>query len=184
MPDRSAKLDRTTEETTVRVVLDLDGGTTVDVDTSDAFLDHMLETLARYAGVGLTVDASGDLRHHVVEDVGITLGRALRQALGTTPIRRFGERTAPMDDALVTVAIDLVERPYYDGDVPKRLMDHLLRSLAMEGRFTLHVETRRGHDEHHVTEAAYKALGMALAEAIRPVDAPRSTKGRVREDPG
>lgn len=183
MPDRDATRQRQTDETTVRVRLDLDGGD-VTVQTTDGFVDHMLDTLARYAGIGLEVEASGDLRHHVIEDVGITLGQALREAIGETAIVRFGDRTVPMDDALVQVAVDLVERPYYDGDVPKRMLDHLLRSVATEGRFTLHVRTLRGRDDHHVTEAAYKALGLALGEALAPADAVRSTKGRVREGSG
>lgn len=183
MPDRDATRQRQTDETTVRVRLDLDGGD-VTVDTTDDFVDHMLETLASYAGLGLEVEASGDLRHHVVEDVGICLGRTLREAIGDTPVQRFGDRTLPMDDALVQVAVDLVERPYYDGDLPKRMLDHLLRSLATEARFTLHVRTIRGRDDHHVTEAAYKALGLALGDALVPADEVRSTKGRVREGSG
>lgn len=182
---RRATLDRSTKETDVEAVLDLDGGD-VEVSTGDAFLDHMVDTLARYAGWGLTLEATGDMPHHLIEDVGIVLGRALRQALEAddAPVVRFGERAVPMDDALVLVAVDLVERPYYDGDVPKRHYDHLLRSLATEARITLHVATLRGTDEHHVTEAAYKALGFALQQALAPAGTALSTKGTVREGAG
>lgn len=179
-PARTAKLDRRTGETQVHVALELDGAGTSDAATGHAFLDHMLDTLARYAGWSLTVQAEGDMAHHLVEDVAITLGRALREALGEAPaVARFGERTVPMDDALVLVAVDLVERPYYEGDVPKRHFDHFLRSLATEGRFTLHVRTLRGRDEHHVTEAAYKGLGLALGQAQVPAGEHLSTKGPV-----
>lgn len=181
MSARKAKRQRNTKETDVQVTLDLDGDG-IDVATGHAFLDHMLETLARYAGIGLSVEATGDMDHHLIEDVGITLGRTLREALDAEPVHRFGERTVPMDDALVQVVVDLVERPYYEGDVPKRHLDHFLRSLAMEARCTLHVRTIRGRDPHHLTEAAFKAFGFALAEATRPRDDVLSTKGRVQED--
>ena len=173
---------RETRETRVRVELergDASGGVRAPaIETGEPFLDHMLNTLARYAGVRLAVKASGDLRHHLVEDVAITLGDALARF---TPERavRYGERVVPMDDALVQVALDLGGRPYYRGPLPSTLYDHWMRSLSDHARMTLHVRVIRGHDRHHVVEAAFKALGLALRQALVEGDAVFSTKGAV-----
>ena len=178
-----ATLVRETGETQVRVALERHGepGTSA---TGDAFLDHMLVTLARYAGAGLDVEATGDLRHHLVEDVAITLGLALREEV---PERcaRYGEATVPMDEALVQVALDAGGRAHYEGELPSPLYDHFLRSLAMNAALTLHVRVLRGRDRHHVVEAAIKALGLALRQALAEGDAIFSTKGavRVRREP-
>jgi imidazoleglycerol-phosphate dehydratase len=173
-------LVRETGETRVRVRLTPgDEGAAIRVATGEPFLDHMLVTLARYAGIGLEVAAEGDLRHHLVEDVAITLGLAFFEA---TPdrCRRYGEATVPMDDALVQAVVDVGGRFWYEGPVPSRLYDHFLRSLAENGRWTLHVRALRGRDRHHVVEAAVKALGLALRAALRPGDAVFSTKGSVQ----
>lgn len=169
---------RETRET--KVSLSLQTGTGVaDVATTDTFLDHMLVTLARYAGLDLDVEANGDLRHHLVEDVAITLGHALRDI---TPERytRYGHATVPMDDALVQVALDAGGRPYYRGRLPGTLYEHFLRSLADSAAYTVHVRVLRGRDRHHVVEATIKALGLALRQALAPGDAVFSTKGAVR----
>lgn len=173
---------RETRETQVRVVLRREPGEDAGtVATTDEFLDHMVRTLARYAGVYLAVSAAGDLRHHLIEDVAITIGAALR---AETPeaCARYGEATVPMDDALVHVALDLGGRAYYEGPVPVRLYDHFLHSLAINAALTLHVRVLRGVDRHHIVEAAVKALGLALRQALTPSGAVFSTKGAVRLD--
>jgi imidazoleglycerol-phosphate dehydratase len=171
------RLTRTTRETRVRLGLRTDD-TTCSVATTDAFLDHMLVTFARYAGLGLDVEATGDLRHHLVEDVAITLGAALRRSLPAA-CARYGTATVPMDDALVLASLDAGGRAFYQGPLPSRLYDHFLRSLAENAGMTLHVAVLRGTDRHHVVEAAVKAAGLALRQALAPGDAVFSTKGAV-----
>ena len=170
---------RETNETRVRLALDTTRSAPSAVQTTDPFLDHMLVTLARYAGVVLEIEAAGDLRHHLIEDVAITLGVALRRS---TPAAcaRYGTATVPMDDALVHAALDLGGRFYYRGPLPSRLYDHFLRSLAENAALTLHVRVLRGRDRHHVVEAAMKAVGMSLAEALREEGVVFNTKGAVR----
>jgi imidazoleglycerol-phosphate dehydratase len=173
-------IDRETRETTVHVELDGDDRPTEGaIATSVPFLDHMLATLARYAGIALRVRAAGDLRHHIVEDVAITLGEAVAAATPASAAR-YGDRTVPMDDALVHVALDLGGRPYYQGPLPSDLYDHWMRSFADNARATLHVRVLRGTDRHHVVEAAFKALGLALRDARANGDQLLSTKGAVR----
>lgn len=153
-------------------------GGRIEVATGDRFLDHMLTTLARYGGLGLEVDAGGDLRHHLVEDVGISLGLAL--AAETPPrARRYGWAVVPMDEALVQAAVDLGGRPYYVGRLPSHLYQHFLHSMAMNMRATLHVRVLRGRDRHHIVEAAVKATGIALRQALRDGEQVFSTKGSV-----
>ena len=168
---------RETRETQVRVELTRGGGV-AEVDTGVAFHDHMLATFARYAGLDLRVRARGDLRHHVVEDVAIALGAALA-ALVPERSARYGERVVPMDDALVQVGLDLGGRPYYRGPLPSALYDHWMRSFSDNARATLHVLVLRGRDRHHVVEAAFKALGLAVRQALVEGDAVFSTKGPV-----
>jgi imidazoleglycerol-phosphate dehydratase len=145
------------------------------------FAQHMLETLAKWSGydVDLHVTAKDKLEHHAIEDAAIALGKALRAAIDTGAIQRTASVTMPMDDALVLVALDLVARPYYEGPLPDPLMDHVLRSLATEGGFTLHVLTLRGRDPHHIVEAAFKGLALCLARATEPRAGRLSTKGAV-----
>jgi imidazoleglycerol-phosphate dehydratase len=170
-------IKRETRETTVRAEIQpASGGGTID--TSVPFLDHMLVTFARYAGVDVTVSARGDLRHHVIEDVAIALGAALRKYL-PAKITRFGDRTIPMDDALVHVSLDLGGRPYYSGSLPSAMYDHWMRSFAEHAGATLHVRVLDGRDRHHVVEAAFKALGLAVRDALVETDALFSTKGDV-----
>jgi imidazoleglycerol-phosphate dehydratase len=172
-------LTRETRETKVEVELRLDGTGETDVSVPDEFLRHMVETLARYSGVDLGVRASGDLAHHLVEDVAITLGRAYRQALGEAPVRRIASATVPMDEALVQVTVDLIDRPFVHLEVPDTMYEHFLRSFAMELRATVHTMVIRGKDDHHIVEATFKALGLALKEAMEPKGALLSTKSGV-----
>jgi imidazoleglycerol-phosphate dehydratase len=171
---------RQTAETRVRVVLRGTAGEQVAprIATGEPFLDHMLVTLGRYAGVQLEVEATGDLRHHVIEDVAITVGLALRRE--TPPAcARYGAATVPMDEALVQATLDLGGRFYYRGPLPSGLYDHFLRSLAENAAMTLHVRVLRGGQRHHVIEAAVKAVGLALRQALAPGGAVFSTKGAV-----
>ena len=168
---------RETRETNIRVELARGTGQ-ASVDTGVPFLDHMLVTLARYSGLDLTVSARGDLPHHTIEDVAIAVGSALAAHLPATAAR-YGDRTVPMDDALVHCAIDLGGRPYYRGPIPSRLYDHWMRSFADNARATLHLRVFRGVDRHHVVEAAFKALGLAVRDAMVESGAVFSTKGAV-----
>jgi imidazoleglycerol-phosphate dehydratase len=174
-------ITRETTETQIRVDLTRGSGT-ADVDTGIRFLDHMLVTLARYAGLELSVHARGDLKHHVIEDVAICVGVVLAE-LVTPSAARYGNRTVPMDDALVHCALDVGGRPYYRGPLPSTLYDHWMRSFADNARATLHLRVLRGTDRHHVVEAAFKALGFALRDALVDSEgngAVFSTKGAVQ----
>lgn len=170
---------RETRETRIQVTLVPGTGKTT-IATTVPFLDHMLTALGRYAGWDLQVRAEGDLRHHIIEDVALTLGEAVARALPPAAAR-YGERTIPMDDALVQVVLDAGGRPWYRGPVPSELYDHFLRSLADAAKLTLHVRVLRGRDRHHVIEAAFKALGLALRQAMadRGEEGVFSTKGGV-----
>lgn len=173
---------RESKETHIRIAL-TDGTGASTIATGEPFLDHMLTALTRYAGFNLDVKATGDLRHHLIEDVAIALGAAL-QAHAPATCARYGERTIPMDDALVQVALDLGGRPYYRGPLPSNIYDHFMRSLADNARATLHIRVLRGKDRHHVVEAAFKALGLALREALSETGAVFSTKGVVQLEIG
>lgn len=175
---RSSSIERSTRETKVSVDLDIDGSGKFDVTCDIQFLKHMTETLARYAGFDLRMDASGDNDHHIIEDAAITLGKALRQAMGDAPIQRMGTAIVPMDDALVMSSLDLVDRPYADVDLPDPIYTHYMRSLAMSAGMTIHIVVIRGFDEHHIVEAAFKATGKALATALSPRGTELSTKDR------
>jgi len=169
-------LKRETGETSVVVRFDQGPPT---IHTGDTFLDHMLVTFARYSGLGLQLEASGDMRHHLIEDVGITLGLALKARLPETAAR-YGWCVLPMDEALVEASIDVGGRAWYEGPLPARLYEHFLHSLAVNLGATLHVRVLRGSDKHHIVEAAIKATGMALRQALVEGDAVFSTKGSVR----
>lgn len=171
------KVIRETRETTIRVEIVREGEAT-SIETGAPFLDHMLRTLARYSGLGLVVQARGDLLHHLVEDVAIAIGDALAQYLPASAAR-YGDRTIPMDDALVHCALDLGGRPYYRGPLPSGLYDHWMRSFADNAKATVHLRVLRGHDRHHIVEAAFKALGLAIRDALVETDAVFSTKGAV-----
>ena len=170
-------LVRRTTETTVRVTAARGTGR-AEVSTTVPFLDHMMTVLARYAGLDLSIAASGDLRHHIIEDVALALGPAIAATIPATAAR-YGERSVPMDDALVRAVIDVGGRPFYCGPIPSSLYDHWLRSFAYAAGMTLHVSVLRGEDRHHVVEAAFKALGLALRQATEDTGAVFSTKGAV-----
>jgi len=189
---RTAQSQRVTGETRVAVSLDLDGTGVATVDTGLGFLDHMLDTLARHSGLDLEVAAEGDTDvddHHTVEDCAIVIGGAFSEALGGADgIRRFGSAHAPLDEALARAVVDLSSRSWPEvhisfardriGDVAAENITHFLRTLAVEGRMTLHVDVLRGDNDHHKAEAAFKAVALALREATTVVGggAP-STKG-------
>jgi imidazoleglycerol-phosphate dehydratase len=182
MAPRTATVSRQTRESHVEVALNLDGSGRGDVATGIGFLDHMLDSLARHARFDLTVRAEGDLhvdQHHTAEDVGITLGQALDRALGERRgIRRFGDATVPLDEALAQVAVDLGGRGWASIELPLTgpmigglsadMIPHFLQSFATDGRFALHVRLLRGDNDHHRAEATFKALARALDDATRP----------------
>jgi imidazoleglycerol-phosphate dehydratase len=194
---RSAEINRSTRETRVTVVLDLDGGE-VSTSTGVGFLDHMLELLGRHGRLGLRVEASGDLEtgaHHTVEDVGIALGQALDRALGDrAQIRRYGYMAVPMDEALAICAIDVSGRPLcvFEADLPQisiagfdaELAEEFFRAVAASAKLTLHLGVRHGSNAHHMIEACFKAFARALREAVE-IDPGESgipsTKGTLTE---
>jgi imidazoleglycerol-phosphate dehydratase len=171
-------IQRETSETRIRLEL-TSGSGRASVATGLRFLDHMMTTLARYSRLDLSLEATGDLKHHLIEDVGIAFGAAVADFTPPT-CARYGHRVIPMDDGLVEVAVDLGGRPYYRGPVPSTLYDHWFRSFADHARATVHVRVLRGEDRHHVVEAAFKALGMALHDALVDSGFVFSTKGAVR----
>jgi imidazoleglycerol-phosphate dehydratase len=173
-----SKLKRETKET--RIVADVRiGKGAAQVDIDDRFLAHMVETLARYASLDIEVQATGDLRHHLVEDVAIVLGLAVADEV-PPEAARYGWAQIPMDEALAEAAIDVGGRPYYVGKLPSKLYAHFLHSFAMNLGATLHVRVLRGSDRHHMVEAAVKATGLALRQALTKGDAVFSTKGSVK----
>lgn len=192
---RNAQLSRSTNETTVRVHLDVDGLGTSEIDTGIGFLDHMLELMARHGGLDLTVAAQGDLRvdgHHTVEDIGIVIGKTLSSALGEKRgINRYGNAVIPMDETLATCALDISGRPYLVifadykndrvGDLDTALVEEFFRAVAFNAGLTLHLRCEYGTNDHHKIEAMFKAFARALrmAAAIDPdfSDQIPSTKG-------
>jgi imidazoleglycerol-phosphate dehydratase len=138
----------------------------------------MLITLGRYAGLDLTISATGDLRHHLIEDVAITLGLALAQEV-PAEAERYGWALVPMDEALAQAAVDVGGRAFYSGRIPSPLYQHFLQSFAINLGATIHVRILRGKDRHHMVEAAVKAVGLSLRQALRTGDQVFSTKGAV-----
>ena len=192
---RRAQVRRETKETRIDLQLALDGGP-VSIATGVDFFDHMLGALATHAGLGFELAARGDGmdHHHLVEDVGIALGRAIDEALGDKRgIARFGSIAVPLDDALVQCAVDLSGRPYLNYDVPlsvpslgalpTELVPHFFRSVVDHGKFNLHLLRWAGTNNHHLCEAAFKAFARAFAQAklITASDAIPSTKGLLTE---
>ena len=197
MSQRSATIARKTRETDIRVILDLDGSGTSKISTGLGFLDHMLEALAKHGRLDLELTCQGDLHiddHHTVEDVGITLGQALTQALGDKRgIRRYGSCLLAMDDAQIRCALDLSARPFliWNVDFPTssigkfdtELVREFFQALSTHGGITLHVDALHGFNSHHIAEAAFKSVARALREAVetdpRKADAIPSTKGAL-----
>ena len=192
---RHTSLTRKTAETAISVAINLDGTGLYDNQTGIGFFDHMLDQLARHSLIDLTIRATGDLHiddHHTVEDVGITLGQALAQALGDKRgIRRYGACHLPMDDAQVRAVLDLSGRPFLlcnltfptqkIGTFDTELVREFFQALASHGGITLHIDQLHGINSHHIAEAAFKAVARALREAVeadpRKADAIPSTKG-------
>ena len=178
---RGAVVTRATRETSVQIQLQIDGGGTSRVTTGVPFLDHMLEIFARHGFFDLTVTGTGDVEvdtHHTVEDVGLTLGQAFRDALGDKAgIRRFGEATVPLDEALVSVVVDLSGRPYlvYDVALPSsrigtfdgELVHDFLQAFMSQVGMNVHVTCHRGRNPHHIVEATFKGLARALDQATQ-----------------
>lgn len=178
MNDRRV-VERSTRETRIRLELERGEGKG-DVATGVPFLDHMMVTFARYAGLDLMLRAEGDLRHHTIEDVAIAMGTAIG-GIGSPSMARYGDCTIPMDEALVQACVDLGGRPYYAGPIPSGLYDHWMRSFADNAAATVHIRVMRGTDRHHIVEAAFKALGLAVRRAIADTGSSVvfSTKGSV-----
>jgi imidazoleglycerol-phosphate dehydratase len=177
---RNAQLSRTTNETTVRVHMNIDGLGTSEVDTGIGFFDHMMELMARHGGLDMTVAAQGDLRvdgHHTVEDIGIVIGKTLSLALGEKRgINRYGSALIPMDETLASCALDLSGRPFlvfsasYSGDrvgdLDTELIEEFFRAVAFNAGITLHIRCEYGANDHHKIEAMFKAFARALRMAV------------------
>ncbi|ATQ28080.1 imidazoleglycerol-phosphate dehydratase [Rhodococcus ruber Chol-4] len=201
---RTARIERTTKESSIVVELNLDGTGRTDIATGVPFYDHMLTALGQHASFDLTVRAQGDIEieaHHTVEDTAIVLGQALNQALGDKRgIRRFGDAFIPMDETLAHAAVDVSGRPYcvhtgepdymvhsviggYPGVPYSTVINkHVFESLAFHARIALHVRVLYGRDQHHITEAEFKAVARALRQAVEPdprVSGVPSTKGTL-----
>lgn len=196
--ERNAVVERKTGETSILVEIDIDGNGQSDIDTGVGFLDHMLDSLAKHGLFDLRVEAEGDIDktgdHHTVEDVGITLGKAIDEALGEREgIKRFADASAPLDEALSRVVVDVSGRAYVVEDVsdefsdPKiqdmstDMVEHFFRSLATNAEITLHLVSE-GRNDHHIAESLFKAFALALDEATK-IDERRegvpSTKDKI-----
>ena len=197
---RTATVERNTAETRISGTINLDGTGVYDVKTGIGFLDHMLEQLSRHSLIDLTLRAEGDLHidfHHTTEDSGYVVGAAVARALGERKgISRYGACLLPMDEALTRVALDLSGRPYLSWDVPMptqklgdmdtELFKEWFRAFAQAAGATLHVDSLKGENTHHIVETCYKGLARALRAAVeidpRKADAVPSTKGALRSD--
>jgi imidazoleglycerol-phosphate dehydratase len=190
---RVSRVTRKTRETDIEVELNLDGAGRVDLATGIPFMDHMLHLFAAHGYFDLTVKAAGDLevdQHHTVEDIGICLGQAFREALvAKSGVRRYGEARVPMDEALAQATVDLSNRPFLHFDVrfapvaaalDPQLVKEFWRALAVHGGMTIHLEVPYGENTHHIMEAIFKAMGRALDRASQPeprAQGTPSTKG-------
>jgi imidazoleglycerol-phosphate dehydratase len=195
--NRTAEISRKTKETQIRLALNLDGSGKCAVRSGVGFFDHMLDLLSRHSLIDLSVAADGDLhvdQHHTVEDVGIVLGQAIEKSLGDKRgIHRYGSATVPMDESLATVTIDLSGRPAFVfnvkftgdtiGNFAVELVEEFLKALATSARMNLHVNVAYGTNNHHISEAVFKALARALRQAVeidpRRADDVPSTKGSL-----
>ncbi len=181
MSKRKAQVTRKSKETRLAATVKLDGGGRVQVSTGLPFLDHMLEQVARYGGLALTLRGAGDVHvdpHHLVEDAGIVVGQALSQALGDRAgIARFASAYAPLDESLARVVVDLGRRPFLSynvtvrgriGTLESEVLEEFWRALCIHLGATIHVDVIRGRNRHHIVEATFKALGLALRGAMAP----------------
>jgi len=189
---RTSAVTRSNRETQVKVRVNLDGGGSASVRTGVRFLDHMLVSLSTHSLIDLQVRATGDLQHHLVEDVALTVGEAINRALGERlGIKRFGFSIVPMDDALVLSAVDLVKRPHASislklnrvmiEDAPREDLEHFFQSLVGSIGSTVHIKVLEGRNDHHKFEAAVKAFGLALRGAI---SADPQRRGRIPSSKG
>jgi len=192
---RSAQLERNTKETSIAAKLDIDGTGTSDISTGIGFLDHLFEAFVKHSRIDLSLSCTGDLRvddHHTAEDCGIVVGQVLDKALGDrSGIRRFGYAYAPLDESLARAVIDISGRPFSAvnlelrreklGDLACENIAHVLSSLAIAARITLHVDLLKGENDHHRAEAAFKAVALALRDAVSPSGTQEvpSTKGVI-----
>ena len=179
--ERNALIDRRTRETEIRIALNLDGRGVSEITTGIPFLNHMLTSMAVHGFLDLEVSAKGDTEvdfHHTVEDLGICLGMAIREAVGDKKgLRRYGQASVPMDEALASVVIDISNRPFLAyrvtlkesraGNFDVRLLEEFFRALASYSGITMHVDLLSGNDAHHVAESIFKAFGRALDQAVR-----------------
>lgn len=196
MKDRIITIERNTKETQIKLRLDLSGNGTVEINTGVPYLDHMLTAMAFHGKFDLKIDATGDLdvdSHHLVEDIGIVLGDALRQTVEKYGgVKRYAQKTIPMDEALSEVVIDVCMRPYlvynatypqeYSGNFQMHLLREFFHGLTSKGAFTLHAICRYGENSHHMSEALFKALGISIKEAYTPINSGTdnmSTKGKL-----
>lgn len=178
---RKARIERRTRETDIRAEINLDGAGKYSIDTSIPFLDHMLSLMAKHGLLDLKIKAKGDTEiddHHTVEDAGIVLGKAIKQALGEMKgITRYGQASVPMDETLASVSLDISGRPYlvYRIEFPKKsklkdfdpdLIEDFLQAFVGNSGITLHINVLYGRNTHHIIEAVFKALGRALRQAV------------------
>jgi imidazoleglycerol-phosphate dehydratase len=192
---RFSKIERNTKETSIRLELELDGNGNSEIDTGVGFFDHMLTLFAFHGKMDLNIKAKGDLNvcdHHTVEDVGIALGEAFKEAIGDkNGINRYGTFYIPMDETLALVSIDISNRPYlvFDcdfkrekvGEMSTEMVEEFFRAFAFNAGVTLHLKIIHGENDHHKIEALFKALGRAIKEAkfINPENGLPSTKGKL-----
>lgn len=192
---RTARVERSTKESSVLVEINLDGTGNVSVETGVPFFDHMMSQLGKHSGIDLTIQTKGDIEvdsHHTVEDTSLAFGQALREALGDKAgIRRFGDALVPIDESLTQVAIDLSGRPYLVyrqpeiveliGTFDTTLGKHIWESIVAEARIAIHIRVLEGRNAHHVFESQFKAVARALRDAIKldGVAGIPSTKGTL-----
>ncbi|MDH2904968.1 MAG: imidazoleglycerol-phosphate dehydratase [Methanomassiliicoccales archaeon] len=180
MKQRVHSVRRETKETQIVLSLNADGRGICEFDSEGLqMVGHMVNTLARYSSFDISVKAKGDMVHHTSEDVAICLGIAMKKCIDDWPVKRTGYAVVPMDDALVQVAVDLSGRSYFSSDELAWPFEHFLSSFASNAAINLHVVVVRGKDEHHVVEAAFKALGLSLRQAMERRDGEVSAKGSV-----
>jgi imidazoleglycerol-phosphate dehydratase len=193
---RSGQVHRKTKETDIKLALQLDGQGDASIQSGVSFMDHMLTLFTVHGFFDLDIEGVGDVEvddHHTVEDLGICLGQALKEALGNlSGICRYGQSIIPMDEALAQVVVDISNRPYLHYEAPIKdqkvgsfdtaLAKEFLRALSLHGGLTLHVKVMHGENAHHIIEAVFKALGRAIGQAVSPeprIKGPLSSKGSL-----